>query len=187
MSDDENMLAEEVGAKDHAQGPASAPITLVEYGDYQCPYCGEAYPELKKVQKRMGNNLRFVFRNFPLSQMHPDAFAAAEAAEAAGAQGKFWEMHDMLYEHLDNLEPPALLGYAKSLGLDMERFKKDAGASAEKIKHDFQTGVMSGVNGTPSLFINGERYDGGFDAESLLEVMQAIAGSSGPRAKSARR
>jgi protein-disulfide isomerase len=188
MSDDENMLAEAAGAKDHAQGPASAPITLVEYGDYECPYCGEAYPALKKVQKRMGNNLRFVFRNFPLTQMHPYAFAAAEAAEAAGAQGKFWEIHDMLYEHQNNLEPQALVGYAKTLGLDMERFVKDVndGAFTAKIKHDFQTGLMSGVNGTPSLFINGERYDGAFDTESLLEVMQTVASSTGPGAKTVR-
>ena len=185
MSNDETTLAEPVGAKDHVEGPATAPITLVEYGDYQCPYCGEAYPELKKVQKKMGKSLRFVFRNFPLTQMHPHAFAAAEAAEAAGAQGKFWKMHDMLYEHQDELEPQALVGYAKTLGLDTERFAKDAGTFAAKVKHDFQTGVMSGVNGTPSLFINGERYDGAFDAESLLEVLQTIAGSTGPGAKTA--
>ena len=189
MSNDETALAEPVGAKDHMQGPANAPVTLVEYGDYECPYCGEAYPVLKEVQKKVGNSLRFVFRNFPLTQMHPHAFAAAEAAEAAGAQGKFWEMHDMLYEHQENLEPEALAGYAKMLKLDMERFVKDvnAGTFAAKIKHDFQTGVMSGVNGTPSLFINGERFDGSVDVESLLEVLQTVAAENGARKKAAHR
>src|ERR1700689_5261984 len=113
MNDDENTLTEPVSAKDHAQGPASAPVTLVEYGDYECPYCGEAYAVLKAVKKQMGDSLRFVFRNFPLSEMHPFALAAAEAAEAAGAQGKFWQMHDMLYENQEQLEPKALVGYAK--------------------------------------------------------------------------
>jgi len=189
MSSDENRLTEPVGAKDHVQGPATAPVTLLEYGDYECPYCGEAYSALKAIQKRMGNDLRFVFRNFPLQQMHPHALAAAEAAEAAGAQGKFCEMHDMLYEHQDDLEPQALVGYAKNLGLDVQRFVKDvnAGTFAAKIKHDFQTGVMSGVNGTPSLFINGERYDGGYDAEPLLEVLQAVAAESGSRVKAINR
>jgi protein-disulfide isomerase len=143
---------------------------------------------LKAIQKRMGNHLRFVFRNFPLKEMHPHAFAAAEAAEAAGAQGKFWEMHDMLYEHQDDLESQALVGYAKTLGLDVRRFVKDvnAGAFVAKIEHDFQTGLMSGVNGTPSLFINGERYDGGYDAESLLKVLQAVAAEGDPGAKAFR-
>jgi protein-disulfide isomerase len=189
MSNDETVLAEPVGARDHAQGLANAPVTLVEYGDYECPYCGEAYPVLKEVQKKMGNNLRFVFRNFPITQSHPHAFAAAEAAEAAGAQGKFWEMHDILYEHQEDLEPQALVSYAKMLKLDMERFVKDvnAGTFAAKIKHDFQTGVMSGVNGTPSLFINGERYDGSVDAESLLEVLQAVTPKNSPSVKAGRR
>jgi protein-disulfide isomerase len=181
MSNDETALAEPIGPRDHVQGPADAPVTLVEYGDYECPYCGEAYPVLKEVQKKMGNNLRFVFRNFPLTQSHPYAFPAAEAAEAAGAQGKFWEMHDILYDHQQNLEPQELVSYAWMLKLDMERFVNNVNTSmfATKIKHDFQTGVMSGVNGTPSLFINGERYDGSFDAETLLEVFQAVAIESG--------
>jgi protein-disulfide isomerase len=185
----ENMLAEPVGPKDHAQGPATAPVTLVEYGDYECPYCGEAYSILKAIKKRMGDQLRLVFRNFPLKEMHPHALAAAQAAEAADAQGKFWEMHDMLYEHQQDLEPEALAGYAKALGLDVQRFVKDvnAGTFTAKIKHDFQTGVMSGVNGTPSLFINGERYDGGYDAEPLLETLQALAVASGSRMKASSR
>jgi protein-disulfide isomerase len=187
MSDDENTLAEPIGAKDHVQGPATAPVTLLEYGDYQCPYCGEAYAVLKEVRERMGNSLRFVFRNFPLGEMHPYAFAAAEAAEAADAQGKFWEMHNMLYEHQENLEPQALVSYARTLKLDMERFVKDAKASTARIKHDFQTGIMSGVNGTPSLFINGQRYDGERDVEPLLEVLKAMAEDSVRDKKALRR
>src|SRR5271169_3465651 len=154
MSEDDITLTEPVSTKDHMQGPLTAPVILVEYGDYECPSCREAYRILKEVKKRMGNRLCFVFRNFPLDKMHPHAFAAAVAAEAAGAQGKFWEMHDMLYEHQNDLEPQALVSYAKTLDLDMARFIKDvnAGTFAAKIKHDFQTGVTSGVNGTPSLF-----------------------------------
>jgi protein-disulfide isomerase len=188
MSSYENMLTEPVSAKDHVQGPATARVTLVEYGDYECPYCGEAYSVLKAVQKRMGGHLRFAFRNFPLTGMHPYTLVAAEAAEAAGAQGKFWEMHDTLYEHQDDLESQALIRYARTLELDVERFAEDvnAGAFVAKIKKDFQSGVMSGVNGTPSLFINGERYDGRYDAESLLDVLQAAASESSRQVKAAR-
>lgn len=177
MSNDEITLTEDVSAQDHVQGAANAPVTLVEYGDYQCPFCGEAYAVLKQVQERMGADLRFVFRNFPLEEAHPLAVVAAEAAEAAGVQGKFWEMHDMLYENQDRLEPEALVGYAQALGLDMKRFADDvnSGKLSKRIKHDFQTGVMSGVNGTPSLFINGERYDGERDVETLVDVLQSVA------------
>ena len=188
MSEDDNTLAEPVGAKDHSQGAATAPVTLVEYGDYECPYCGEAYPILKEVARRAGASLRFVFRNFPLTQMHPHAFGAAVAAEAAALQGKFWEMHDMLYENQEQLEPEALLGYAKALKLDLERFARDAKSPAveAKIKHDFQTGIMSGVNGTPSFFINGQRYDGPRDVPTLLAVLQEVSSQSSPPKKSAR-
>ncbi len=110
-----------VGANDHVQGTANAPVTLVEYGDYECPYCGEAYPIVKALQERLGKQMRFVFRNFPLSEMHPHAEHAAEAAEAAGGQGKFWEMHDLLYENQDALEDEDLARYAKALKLDMPR------------------------------------------------------------------
>jgi protein-disulfide isomerase len=132
------------------------------------------YPTLKEVQERMGDNLRFVFRNFPLDRLHRHAFAAAAAAEAAGAQGKFWEMHDMLFENQQDLGARALRDYAETLGLDVERFMDDMNSEtyAARVKHDFKTGMASGVNGTPSLFINGERYDGSRDLESLLEVLQ---------------
>jgi protein-disulfide isomerase len=189
MNNNENTLVEPVGKKDHAQGPASAPVILVEYGDYECPYCGEAYPVLKEVKERMGDALRFVFRNFPLSEMHPHAFAAALAAEAAGAQGKFWEMHDILFENQRALGPQALLRYAEAVGLEVKQFLKEMNAEtySARIKHDFQTGLMSGVNGTPTLFINGERYDGARDAETLLEVLREIANESINSKKTARR
>jgi protein-disulfide isomerase len=163
-----------VGPHDHVQGPAEAPVTLVEYGDYECPYCGEAYPVVKALQKRLGDQMRFVFRNFPLAQAHPHAEHAAEAAEAAGAQGKFWEMHDLLYENQDALEDEDLVRYARALHLDVPRFVKEmeSGAHLERVREDFRSGVRSGVNGTPSFFINGARHDGPFDLASLLAAIE---------------
>src|SRR4029077_16662677 len=111
-----------VSERDHIQGPANALLTLVEYGDYQCPYCGAAYPVIKKIQNTLGKKLRFVFRNFPLTQAHPYAMVAAEAAEAAALQGKFWEMHDQLFEHQEFLEPDIIPQWAKKIGLDLEKF-----------------------------------------------------------------
>src|SRR5579862_7735455 len=174
MSDDDRaVLTMPVGARDHIQGAAQATLTLVEYGDYECPHCGRAYPIVKEVQERMGAALRFVFRNFPLTEAHPHAEHAAEAAEAAAAQGRFWEMHDMLYEHQDALEDEDLVRYAKSLHLDVTRFVKEmeAGAYLERVRADFSSGVRSGVNGTPTFFINGARHDGPFDLASLLAAI----------------
>jgi protein-disulfide isomerase len=163
-----------VGANDHVQGAATAPVTLVEYGDYECPYCGEAYPIVKALQKRLGDKVRFVFRNFPLAEAHPHAEHAAEAAEAAGAQGKFWEMHDLLYENQDALEDADLALYAKALHLDVPRFVKEMEGHDhfDRIRADFSSGVRSGVNGTPSFFINGVRHDGAFDLRSLLASIE---------------
>src|ERR1700674_4560043 len=165
-----SRLTHPVGQHDHISGPASAPVTLVEYGDYECPYCGEAYPIVKALQQRLGKRLRFVFRNFPLVNAHPHAQHAAEAAEAAGAQGKFWEMHDSLYEHQQALEDKSLIGYADELGLDVTRFTRELTEHhyAARVREDFLAGVRSGVNGTPSFFINGLRHDGSYDLESLL-------------------
>jgi protein-disulfide isomerase len=163
-----------VGANDHVQGSAKAPVTLVEYGDYECPYCGEAYSVVKALQERLGDQMRFVFRNFPLAQAHPHAEHAAEAAEAAAAQGKFWEMHDMLYENQDALEDEDLVRYARALHLDVPRFVKEmeAGTYTERVREDFRSGVRSGVNGTPSFFINGARHDGAYDLASLLAAIE---------------
>jgi protein-disulfide isomerase len=164
-----------VGERDHIQGPATAPITLVEYGDYQCPYCGQAYPIVKELQKRLGTRLRFVFRNFPLSTMHPHAEHAAEAAETTGAHGKFWEMHDMLYENQEALDDAALVQYASALGLDPTRFTSDMTrhTQAARVREDFMSGARSGVNGTPTFFINGVRHDDSFDFDTLLKAMEA--------------
>jgi len=158
-----------VSSSDHAQGPADAPVTLVEYGDYQCPYCGEAYPVIKAVQGMFGDRLRFVFRNFPLSQAHRYAQLAAEAAEAAGAQGKFWEMHDALYENQDQLGQALFEVLVARLGLDAGRFEADLETHQfqSRVKHDFMGGVRSGVSGTPGFFINGNLYDQSWDKESL--------------------
>jgi protein-disulfide isomerase len=166
-----------VGDRDHAQGPANAPVTLVEYGDYECPYCGQAYPIVKAVQKTLGPRLRFVFRNFPLSEMHPHAAGAAEAAEAAGALGKFWEMHDALFEHQDALEAPDLIAYAAGLGLDADRVAKELKSHTHeaRVREDFMSGVRSGVNGTPTFFINGERHDGPWDYQDLVAAVEAAS------------
>lgn len=171
-------LSEPVTAEDHAQGPDGAPVTVVEYGDYQCPSCGQAYPVVKAVQEAMGDGLRFVFRNFPLTTIHAHAQDAAEAAEAAGALGEFWAMHDTLFEHQRALREADLVRYAGALGLDGDAFMRGlVGHSyAARVRQDFLGGVRSGVNGTPTFFINGERYDGSWDADSLLAAVREAAG-----------
>ena len=169
------VLTQPVSARDHAEGPADAPLTLVEYGDYQCPYCGAAYPIVKRLQKKLGKKLRFVFRNFPLTQAHPFALIAAEAAETAALQGKFWEMHDLLYEKQTFLEPEVIPPWAESIGLDLDKFGNDIkqGVVEKRIQEDRQSGIRSGVNGTPTFFINGTRYDGSPDYGSLLSALES--------------
>lgn len=159
--------------RDHIQGPIDAPIMLLEYGDYECPYCGEAYPVVKAIQERLGARLCFAFRNFPLVNSHPHAEHAAEAAEAAGAQGRFWEMHDLLYENQEALEDEDLARYALSLGLDAERLVKElqAGTYTARVRQDFRSGARLDVNGTPSFFINGVRYDGMTGVDELLNAL----------------
>jgi protein-disulfide isomerase len=159
--------------RDHIQGPAGAAVTLLEYGDYECPYCGAAYPIIKEVQARLGDSLRFVFRNFPISTSHPHAEQAAEAAEAAAAQGKFWEMHDLLYENQARLGDDDLRGHAEQLELDAARFDRELAehVHAPRVREDFMSGVRSGVNGTPTFYVNGARHDGPYDLETLLGVL----------------
>jgi len=160
---------------DHIQGDPKAILTLVEYGDYQCPFCGAAYPEVKKAQKELGSKLRFVFRNFPLTNVHEFAIVAAETAEAADAQGKFWEMHDFLYENQSTLGDDSIaLGYAKKLGLDTQRFEREIAQHVheKRIKDDFMGGLRSGVNGTPSFYVNEVRHDGPAEAEALIESLK---------------
>jgi protein-disulfide isomerase len=166
-----------VGPQDHVQGNPDAPIELVEYGDFECPFCGQAYDSVKAVQAALGDDLRFVFRNFPLAQAHPHALAAAQAAEAAGLQGRFWEMHDVLFEHQDMLDEANLLRFAAALGLDMERFARDFASPevAAKIRADFLSGARSGVNGTPTFFVNGERYDGSWAPQDFVAALSSLA------------
>jgi len=164
--------------RDHIQGSADAPVTLVEYGDYECPYCGEAYPIVKEIQSRMGKQLRFVFRNFPISTAHPHAEIAAEAAEAAAAQDRFWEMHDHLYENQRHLREDDLRSYARAIELDRDMFDKELAehVHADRVHEDFMSGVRSGVNGTPTFFINGVRYDDSYESETLLMALNGAAG-----------
>ena len=163
--------------RDHVQGAPGAAVTLVEYGDYECPYCGAAYPIVKQLQAERGDALRFVFRNFPITTAHPHAEQAAEAAEAAAAQGRFWEMHDLLYENQQRLDAEDLLAYADRLGLDAERFKRELAehAHAARVHEDFMSGVRSGVNGTPTFYINGVRHDDSYDFDTMLNALQRTA------------
>lgn len=164
--------------RDHIQGQADARVALLEYGDYECPACGQLYPVVKEIQEQLGNELCFAFRNFPLTNVHPHAEHAAEAAEAAGMQGSFWEMHDMLFENQEALEDEALAEYAAALGLDEVRLIREvrAGVYAERVREDFKSGVRAGVNGTPTIFINGARYDGVRTLESLLAAVMPRSG-----------
>jgi len=179
MSDvraERGTLAPAVGERDHVTGPATAPVTLVEYGDFECPSCRKAWPMVKELQRRLGTNLRFVFRNFPLTKLHPHAARAAEAAEAAAAQGAFWQMYDRLFERQFALEDDNLIEYATELGLDADRIRDalQAGTYRARVNDDVLGGLKSGVNGTPTFFINGERYDGAHGTEPLFAALQGV-------------
>jgi protein-disulfide isomerase len=170
----EPRLTVPVGDRDHVLGPETAAVTLVEYGDFECPYCGAAYPSVVQVRQILGDELRFAFRDFPLSQIHARALPAAEAAEAAGVQGRFWEMHDLLFANQRALAHEDLLGYAATLDLDLERFALELQQHTHepRIREDFMSGIRSGVNGTPTFFVNGVRHNGGYDPESLLGAIR---------------
>jgi protein-disulfide isomerase len=170
---DRPRLTVPVNENDHVLGPATATVTLVEYGDYECPFCGAAHVSVKELLRLAGDDIQFVFRHFPMSTIHPHALPAAEAAEAAGAQGKFWEMHDLLFMNQDRLGLADLLGYAQTLGLDLERFalEVDQHVHQPRIRQDFMSGIRSGVNGTPTFFVNGVRHNGGYDLPSLLAAV----------------
>jgi protein-disulfide isomerase len=163
--------------RDHFQGPADAAVTLVQYGDFECPYCGAAYPIIKEIRARMGERLRFVFRNFPITTSHPHAEQAAEAAESAAVQGRFWEMHDLLYENQQRLDDEDLRAYAEQLELDVDRFNRELAehVHAPRVREDFMSGVRSGVNGTPTFYINGLRYDDSYELETLLAALERAA------------
>jgi protein-disulfide isomerase len=163
-------------SRDHIQGPQKAPATLLEYGDYECPNCGQGFTIVKLVQNLFGNNLRFVFRNFPLTQIHPHAQHAAEASECAGAQNRFWEMHDILYQHQQALENEDLESYAELLKLDIPKFRYDFynHSFADRVREDFLSGIRSGVNGTPTFYINGRRYNDSWDVDTLTASIRSV-------------
>jgi len=167
-----------VGPDDHRQGPETAAVILVEYGDYECPYCGQAFPLVKDLIRQMGDRMAFIFRNFPITTSHPHAELAAEAAEAAAAQGMFWDMHDLLYEHQQSLGPDQILTLAAQLDLDMERFEEDLTQRRfrDRVQADFMGGVRSGVNGTPSFFIDGVRFDGNWTGDGLTRAITRLLG-----------
>ena len=173
-----------VGPADHIQGDDEAEVTLVEYGDFECPYCGAAYPILKRVQQRVGRRLRFVFRHFPIAESHPHAESAAEASESVAALGgpkAFWRMHDLLFEHQRALKYEDLARYAAEAGAEGEVVLNDLdeGRYRELVRESFMSGVRSGVNGTPTLFIDGVRYDGPRDEETLVAALTLVAGEAG--------
>jgi len=172
-----SKLKPAVNDRDQQTGNLQAKITLVEYGDYQCPHCGHAHPLLKRLLKEMGSELRFVFRNFPLQEIHPSAYMAALAAEAAGKQGKFWEMHDLIFEHQKTLQGHAFVDFAERLQLNLQQFAQDWKSEEiqGKVELDFESGIRSGVNGTPTFFVNGEKllsYDESY--ESLVEGIRIL-------------
>jgi len=166
-------LTPPVSERDHQKGPADAPVVLVEYGDYECPYCGRADLIIQELQERLDREILYVFRHFPITTSHPHAQKAAEAAEAAAAQGKFWQMHHLLFSHQNALEEAHLPGYAAQLGLDVGRFQQELqeGVYAERVREDFLSGVRSGASGTPTFYINGLRHDGSWDFATLLAAI----------------
>ena len=172
---DQPVLTLPVSDRDHMLGAEDAQVTLLEYGDYQCPSCGEAYSTVKQLLIEVRPRMRFVFRNFPKSTIHRFAQHAAEAAEIAAAQGKFWEMHDCLYEHQNHLDDKSLVKYAAGLGLDADWFKRalKEHTYADQVHEDFLSGVRSGVNATPTFFINGYRHNGTADFLTLLMAVDA--------------
>jgi protein-disulfide isomerase len=164
-----------VNETDHLFGPADAPIELVEYGDYQCPHCGKAHPIVKDLLQQVGQQVKFAFRHFPLSKIHPQARMAALAAEAAGLQNKYWKMHDIIFENQKRLHHTALLEYAAGIGLQMDQFTSDMERQelATKVDSHFYSGMRSGVSATPTFFINGEKYTGSWENDDLLQYLKS--------------
>ena len=171
----EDFAVPEITGDDHVQGPADAPVTVLEYGDYECPFCRGGARDVHRMLDLYPGSIRFVFRNFPIPQLHPHAEQAAEAAEAAAAQGKFWEMYDLLLRPSSRLDLDSLLGYARDLGLDIDRFRKEVTgrAYAAKIEGDVREGVSDGVNATPKFYVDGERIDGKLPLEGLENAIRA--------------
>jgi protein-disulfide isomerase len=172
----------QVTGDDHVRGPADAPVTVLEYGDYECPFCRGAARDVHRMLDSHPGLIRFVFRNFPIPQLHPHAEQAAEAAEAAAAQGKFWEMYELLLTPSSHLELGSLLDYAERLGLDLVRFRNDVTTNvyASRIERDVTEGIRNGVNATPKFYVNGERIDGKLPLEGLVAAVQAALQSTRP-------
>jgi protein-disulfide isomerase len=168
-----SKLKPPVSSTDHVKGDLKAAVVLVEYGDFQCPHCGAAHPIVKQIEKLYKDNLAFVFRHFPLAEMHPFAQAAAMASEAAANQGKFWQMHDLIYDNQASLGLEMLLQLAEFLKLDMKTFQHDFKDPHlfKKVEADFESGIVSGVNGTPSFYINGSKYEGSYDFDSMSHAI----------------
>ena len=175
---DSPTLKPPVGDRDHIWGTADAPVTLVEYGDYECPHCRQVAPIMEQLHERFGDRLRYVFRHFPITTAHPNAQLAAEAAEAAAAQGKFWGMHDLIFEHTGPLTKQQMVQFARELDLDVAQFERelDENVHADRVREDFLSGVRSGANGTPAFFLNGVRYDGPWDLDSLIAEIEKPLG-----------
>jgi protein-disulfide isomerase len=159
--------------EDHVQGPEAASYTLVEYGDYECPACGQLFDIIRDLQSTLGDQLRIVYRHYPLSGIHPRAQEAAEAAEAASQQGRFWEMHDLLFHNQNTLQRKNLIAYAENLTLDLDRFRSELKKRVyeDRVREDFRRGVQNGVYKTPGLFLNGVRHDAAWDRDTLLRVL----------------
>jgi len=173
-----SVLIPGVGPEDHVRGPADAPLTLVEYGDYECPHCGVAHLVLRQVLEEMGDRVRFVFRNFPIAETHPHAWAAAEAAESVAARGgeeAFWKMHDILYENQDALQHDDLIEYAAAVGVNPIEVADDLaqGSMRERVERDVDSAMQSVVRGTPTFFVNGRRFEGDWtDPGALTDALQ---------------
>jgi len=169
-------LTPPVSSIDHLWGNKDALIELVEYGDFQCPHCGRAFPIVKRLKEAMKDSVKFIFRNFPISKIHPQAKDAAVAAEAGGLQNKFWEMHDLIFEHQKRLNHISLIEYATIARLDVPRFNEDMKQENlfKKVEKDFMGGLKSGVNATPTFFINGLRYEGSWEENNLFEYLQNL-------------
>ncbi|MGC2167958.1 MAG: thioredoxin domain-containing protein [Acidimicrobiales bacterium] len=174
-------LVNPVGPNDHARGTPDAKLTVVEYGDYECPYCGQAFPIVEKLLKTFESSMRLIFRNLPLAEVHPHAQAAAEVAEAVGEQGedKFWAMHDTLYQNQRSLGTDALRGYVKDVGADLDHVEQAlaSGAPNVRVEADLEGAIRSGANGTPTFFVNGERYDESWYYEPFEEYLRAVLAS----------
>jgi protein-disulfide isomerase len=172
-SQDTTRLLLPINDEDHVYGPASADFTLVEYGDYECPDCGRLFQIIRDLQATLGDRLQIVYRHYPLNGIHPHAEEAAEAAEAAGGQNRFWEMHDLLFQNQSALQRKNLLAYGTILSLDMDRFRRELKKRVyeDRVREDFRRGVQNGVYKTPGLFLNGVRHDGAWDRDTLLRTL----------------